>query len=209
MLTKRLWNSALLGIACIAITACQPAENETGANVSLIKMDDSRYAKEPFHVDILNRSVFSKGLQPVITTNTTGLAPGSILVDTSAKQLFFVQKDGTVRRYGIAVGESGRSWKGDALVQRKTAWPAWYPTDDMKKEAPGIPSRIPPGADNPLGARALYLYKNGKDTLYRIHGTTDPMALGTEVSSGCIRMLNEDVIDLYDHVSIGARVIVR
>lgn len=205
---QRFFGAALLGLMGLALAGCQ-SNDQSVSGYTPIKMDHARYASEQYHVDILNRSVFAASLQPVITANTTGLPAGTILVDTGAKQLSYVQNDGTVRRYGIAVGQSGRSWKGEAIVQRKALWPAWYPTDEMKKAAPGIPAKIPSGADNPLGARALYLYQNGVDTLYRIHGTTEPMGLGTEVSSGCIRMLNEDVIDLYDHVANGTRVIVR
>ena len=190
------------------LTACQ--STTTGNQLSnTISMDSKRYASEPHRIDILDRTAFASHLQPAYVANTTGLAPGSILVDTGAKQLYYVETEQRARRYGVAVGASGKAWKGTAQVGRKSPWPAWYPTDDMKTSAPGIPSRIPPGADNPLGARALDLYKNGSDTLYRIHGTTEPLALGTEVSSGCIRMLNEDIIDLYDHVRVGTQVVVR
>ncbi len=197
-------------LLALSLAACQSTDGNQASDGSRpIKMDATRYTSEAYQVDILNRSVFGAHLQPVIVANTTGLPPGTILVDTSAKQLSYVQSENSVRRYGIAVGASGHAWKGEASIQRKATWPAWYPTDDMKKTAPGIPARIPSGADNPLGARALYLYQNGRDTLFRIHGTTEPLALGQEVSSGCIRMLNEDVIDLYDHVPTGTRVIVR
>lgn len=139
----------------------------------------------------------------------TGLQVGSIIVDTSLKQLFFVESATTVRRYGIAVGASGHAWKGIARIERKAKWPAWYPTDDMHSQTPGLPRRIGPGPANPLGARALYLFQGGHDTLYRIHGTSEPWTIGTEASSGCIRMLNEDIIELFERVPVGAQVIVR
>lgn len=116
---------------------------------------------------------------------------------------------GKAKRYGVAVGESGRAWSGRATVGRKAVWPTWYPTDEMRASAPTLPRSIQAGNQNPLGARALYLYQSGKDTLYRIHGTSEPWTVGTEASSGCIRMLNEDVIDLYDRVVVGAPVVVR
>ncbi len=137
------------------------------------------------------------------------MPPGAVVVDTSNRHLYLVESATTAMRYGIAVGKAGYSWKGLASVGRKTAWPAWYPTDDMKVASPGIPARIPPGPDNPLGARALYLYSGGKDTLIRIHGTSEPWTIGTEASSGCIRMLNEDVIELFAKVNVGTPVVVR
>ncbi|MFC7399616.1 L,D-transpeptidase [Chelatococcus sp. GCM10030263] len=133
-------------------------------------------------------------------------APGSIVIDTADKYLYLVEGPHKARRYSIGVGRAGHSWHGRAEVGRKAKWPAWYPTDDMHAESPGLPKRIEPGLANPLGARALYLFANGKDTLYRIHGTTEPWTIGTEASSGCIRMLNEDVIELYDRVPVGAQV---
>ncbi len=208
-LTLRSVTSSSLALILLAmLAACQPTISNKSLS-STISMDSKRYASEPHRVDILDRNAFASHLQPAYVANTTGLPPGSILVDTGTKQLYYVETEQQARRYGVAVGASGKAWKGTAQVGRKSPWPAWYPTDDMKTTAPGIPSRIPPGADNPLGARALYLYKNGSDTLYRIHGTSEPLALGTEVSSGCIRMLNEDIIDLYDHVRVGAKVVVR
>ncbi|MGO4835459.1 L,D-transpeptidase, partial [Rhizobiaceae sp. 2RAB30] len=128
---------------------------------------------------------------------------------TSARHLYLVESNEKAMRYGIAVGTAGYAWKGNATVGRKATWPAWYPTDEMRAASPGMPARIPPGADNPLGARALYLYQNGRDTLYRIHGTSEPWTIGTQASSGCIRMFNEDVIALYAKVSVGAKVVVR
>jgi lipoprotein-anchoring transpeptidase ErfK/SrfK len=130
------------------------------------------------------------------------------LIDTGNRFLYLIEQGGMARRYGIAVGAAGNAWSGTATVGRKAKWPAWYPTDEMHAASSGLPKRIEPGTQNPLGARALYLYENGRDTLYRIHGTSEPWTIGTEASSGCIRMFNEDVIDLYDRVADGARVIV-
>ncbi|MBP0579403.1 L,D-transpeptidase [Labrys sp. LIt4] len=134
--------------------------------------------------------------------------PGTIVVNVNERKLYLIEGQGRARRYAIAVGRAGYRWNGVAQLERKSAWPSWYPTDDMAKEAPGIPRMIPGGRANPLGARALYLYANGRDTLYRIHGTSEPWTIGTQASSGCIRMFNEDVIDLFERVSVGAKVIV-
>ena len=115
---------------------------------------------------------------------------------------------GKAGRYGIAVGASGHAWTGTATIGRKAEWPAWYPTDDMHGQTPDLPRRIEPGPQNPLGARALYLDQDGKDTLYRVHGTSEPWTIGTEASAGCIRMINEDTIDIYGRVAIGTSVVV-
>ena len=166
------------------------------------------YVSEPYPVRIVDRRKVAARYQPAVVPAPIGYAPGTIVVDTGAKQLYLVEADGKARRYGIAVGASGHSWSGTATVGRMSKWPAWYPTDDMHGQVPQLPRRIEPGPANPLGARALYLYKNGVDTLYRIHGTSEPWTIGTEASSGCIRMLNEDAIDLYSRVSVGAVVVV-
>lgn len=137
-----------------------------------------------------------------------GYAAGTIVVDTNQRFLFFVQGDGTALRYGIGVGRAGFEWNGTADVQRKAEWPAWHPPAEMRKREPWLPEKMEGGEQNPLGARALYLYKGGKDTLYRIHGTNKPSSIGQALSSGCIRMLNDDVTDLYDRVGLGTKVVV-
>lgn len=164
------------------------------------------YADEPHEVRLVDRSRFEEHFQPRLVSAPHGAAPGSILIYTRERALYFINHDGTAHRYGIAVGAPAHAWSGVARIGRKEKWPAWHPTEEMRMEAPGLPRRIEPGPHNPLGARALYLYQDGRDTLYRIHGTSEPWTIGTEVSSGCIRMLNEDVIDLYERVEIGAMV---
>jgi lipoprotein-anchoring transpeptidase ErfK/SrfK len=139
--------------------------------------------------------------------------PGTVVVDTAARYLYLVRENGRAIRYGIGVGKEGLAWSGRARVGRKTAWPNWTPTPTMIRRDP---ERNAPwaggmegGLDNPLGARALYLYAGGRDTMYRIHGTTEPWSIGQSVSSGCIRMFNQDVIDLYSRVPVGSPVVVR
>jgi lipoprotein-anchoring transpeptidase ErfK/SrfK len=138
--------------------------------------------------------------------------PGTVIVDTRARALYYVMEDGEAIRYGVAVGKEGFSWAGIAQVGRKVEWPRWTPPASMIQRRPelakfanGMPGGIP---ENPLGARALYLFANGRDTLFRIHGTNEPQSIGTAASSGCIRMLNEEVVELYDNVYIGTKVIV-
>lgn len=164
---------------------------------------------EPYVIRPVDRTKFPFRYRPAIVPAPAGYPVGAIVVDTESKQLYLIEKGGTARRYGIGVGATGHAWSGVASVGRMAEWPAWYPTDDMHNQTPHLPRRIEPGPANPLGARALYLYKNGTDTLYRIHGTSEPWTIGTEVSSGCIRMLNEDVVDLYGRVSAGTVVVVR
>jgi lipoprotein-anchoring transpeptidase ErfK/SrfK len=135
-------------------------------------------------------------------------APGSILVDTAGPFVYYVLPGGKAIRYGAIVGEAGQAWSGVATVGRKEAWPGWTPTADEKRRLGPLPNYVEGGARNPMGARALYLYSGGKDTLYRIHGTNQPEYIGHAISSGCIRMTNEDAIDLYSRVKIGTIVVV-
>jgi lipoprotein-anchoring transpeptidase ErfK/SrfK len=136
---------------------------------------------------------------------------GTIVVDTGDRFLYLVQPGGRAMRYGIGVGREGFAWAGDATIQRKAQWPKWTPPAEMvarDPEAAKWAGGMPPGLKNPLGARALYLYQGGRDTLYRIHGTNEPYSIGTNVSSGCIRLINQDIIDLYERVPVGTRVVV-
>lgn len=134
--------------------------------------------------------------------------PGRIVVDTRDHVLYLTSADGTSIRYGVGVGREGFQWFGSAQIMRKAVWPNWTPPPEMLLRQPGIPRFVKGGPDNPLGPRALYLYRDGRDLLYRIHGTTEPWTIGTDVSSGCIRMLNEDLIDLYDRAPTGTKVLV-
>ncbi len=135
-------------------------------------------------------------------------APGTILVDTEARYLYYVQPGGKAIRYGVAVGEEAQAFSGVATVGRMTEWPDWIPTREIQARLGPYPARVPGGPANPLGARALYLFEGNRDTLYRIHGTNQPEYIGQAISSGCIRMTNEDVIDLFDRVKPGAIVVV-
>jgi lipoprotein-anchoring transpeptidase ErfK/SrfK len=134
-------------------------------------------------------------------------APGTILVDTDARYLYYVLRDGKAIRYGVTVGEEALAWSGAAKVGRMAEWPSWVPTPEIKQRM-HVPAYVSPGPQNPMGARALYLYEDNKDTLYRIHGTNQPEYIGQAISSGCIRMTNEDVIDLYNRAKVGTPVIV-
>lgn len=141
-------------------------------------------------------------------------APGTIVVDTRAHYLYFVQPNGKAMRYGVGLGKAGFAWSGRGIIQRKAKWPRWTPPQDMVDRQPDLrqfaaaEGGATPGLNNPLGARALYIYKDGKDTLYRVHGTPDWQSVGKATSSGCVRMLNQDVIDLFDRVPNGTPIVV-
>lgn len=131
-------------------------------------------------------------------------APGTIVVSTSERRLYLVQGDGTAIQYGVGVGRPGFTWGGNMTITRKAEWPDWTPPPQMLKRRPDLPRHMKGGPDNPLGARALYL----GSSLYRIHGSNEPDTIGQAVSSGCIRMTNNDVVDLYSRVRVGTRVVV-
>ncbi len=140
--------------------------------------------------------------------NPTTEPAGTIVIDTSSRHLYLVQPAGRAIQYGIGVGRQGFAWKGVARVGRKSEWPRWIPPKEMLKRRPDLPEEMDGGLENPLGARALYLFQGSKDTLFRIHGTNEPDTIGKAVSSGCIRMMNADAIDLYQRVKVGTRVVV-
>lgn len=131
--------------------------------------------------------------------------PGTIIIESRQKYLFLVLGDGKAMRYGIGVGRDGFRWSGVEHITRKAEWPDWTPPPEMRKRDPSVPAFMKGGPDNPLGARALYL----GGSIYRIHGTAQPWTIGMNVSSGCIRLRNEDVIDLYNRAKVGAKVIVK
>ncbi|HEY6919897.1 MAG TPA: L,D-transpeptidase [Tabrizicola sp.] len=140
-------------------------------------------------------------------------APGTVVVDTFARKLYLVGEGGTATRYPIAVGREGLSFRGTGVVGRKAEWPSWQPTANMIRTRPDLYAAyaggLPGGLQNPLGARALYLYRGGRDTMFRIHGTSDAASVGHATSAGCIRLFNQDAIDLYNRVPNGTRVKVR
>jgi len=139
---------------------------------------------------------------PTIVSYDSKHKPGTIVIDTNARYLYLIQNDGTARRYGVGVGKPGFEWAGTHKITRKAEWPDWRPPAEMRKRRPDLPVFMAGGPENPLGARALYL----GSTLYRIHGSNQPWTIGQAVSSGCIRMRNEDVMDLYERVGVGTKV---
>jgi lipoprotein-anchoring transpeptidase ErfK/SrfK len=135
----------------------------------------------------------------------TKFKPGTIVVETAERRLYFVLPGGKAIKYGIGVGRDGFRWSGSHTISRKAEWPGWTPPSEMRKRQPELPAFMPGGPNNPLGARALYI----GSTLYRLHGTSQPWTIGQAVSSGCIRLTNEDIMDLYERARVGSLVVVH
>ncbi|MHA6692167.1 L,D-transpeptidase [Devosia sp. A449] len=135
----------------------------------------------------------------------TNHKPGTIVIETDERRLYLVLDGGKAMKYGVGVGRDGFTWSGSHKITRKAEWPGWTPPPQMRKRVPDLPAYMPGGPDNPLGARALYI----GSTLYRVHGTSEPWSIGQAVSSGCIRLTNDDVTDLYERVKVGALVVVN
>ncbi len=143
-----------------------------------------------------------------IVPDPTNERPGAVTVDTKNRYLYLSLPNGQAMRYGVGVGRQGFTWKGRTHIGRKEAWPGWTPPAAMLKRRPDLPRHMAGGEDNPLGARAMYLYSGDRDTMFRIHGSNEPWTIGQAVSSGCIRMLNADVTDLFSRVKVGTAVVV-
>ena len=185
--------------ACLALTA---------AGGTRAFANEQYLPDEPFDVAVFDpRKLPHKYRRQLVDYDTTEL-PGTIVVDTNERLLYLVMENGKALSYGIGVGREGFAWNGAATIRRKAAWPDWRPPADMREREPDLPEVMEGGPENPLGARALYLFEGDRDTLYRIHGTNYPKSIGTAQSSGCIRMLNQDVIDLYRRVPLGSKVVV-
>jgi lipoprotein-anchoring transpeptidase ErfK/SrfK len=146
-----------------------------------------------------------KAIPKEIVPFDTKFKVGTIIVETGERRLYLVLPDGQAMKYGIGVGRDGFRWSGQHKITRKAEWPGWTPPAEMRKRVPDLPAYMPGGPKNPLGARALYI----GSTLYRLHGTSEPWTIGQAVSSGCIRLTNDDIIDLYDRVKVGALVVVH
>ncbi len=167
---------------------------------------------EPFAVPAVDTSEIDRKYFRQVVNYPTKNPPGTIVVDVENKFLYLVMKDGKAMRYGVGVGKQGYSYRGWATIARKEKWPSWTPTANMIRLQPQrygpYAGGLPGGDENPLGPRALYLYDGPRDTLFRLHGTTEPLSIGQQVSSGCVRLLNQDIIDLYERVPTGTRVYV-
>jgi lipoprotein-anchoring transpeptidase ErfK/SrfK len=166
---------------------------------------------ERFPVPAVGRGVLARPFWRAVVDDPTGEAPGTVVVDTPAHYLYLVLPAGKALRYGVGVGRAGFEWQGRASIAWKREWPTWTPPASMIAREPHLEkyrNGKAPGLDNPLGARALYIHENGVDTLYRVHGTNEPESIGRSMSSGCIRMINQDVIHLYQQVRTPAPILV-
>lgn len=194
MLTRRHFLGAAMGAAALPLAAGDAMAREL-APIFASEANEVPYKFRRREVDY----------------ETTEL-PGTIVVDTQKRFLYHVLGNGRAMRYGVGVGDDGKQWTGRATIRRKVEWPVWRPTPEHIAKYPKLEKwrvdGMPGGRDNPMGARALYLYQGKTDTLYRIHGTNKPRGVGRKVTSGCLRMLNVDVVYLYDQVEIGTEVLV-
>jgi lipoprotein-anchoring transpeptidase ErfK/SrfK len=199
-----LIRGSLFLLAGLLLAGCmQTGTLAPSSDANFTARDKQQLANPPYQ-----RVAISPTYQRQIVQFHRKEAPGSVVVETSGPFVYYVLPGGKAIRYGAVVGEAGQSWSGVATVGRKEEWPGWTPTADEKRRLGPLPNYVEGGARNPMGARALYLYSGGKDTLYRIHGTNQPEYIGHAISSGCIRITNEDVIDLYSRVKMGATVVV-
>lgn len=221
--TRHLFSrrALLVGAAATAVTGC--ATHDPQPPVTSYAPEPPR--PDPYYVDMYRAMPDEKFPVPAIDISQidqrllrqqvdypTSERPGTIVVDPNERFLYLVQENGKAMRYGVGVGKAGFGWSGRAVMQYKRKWPRWTPTENMIARDPELEEwrdGMEPGLENPLGARALYLFEDGVDTLYRIHGTNEPWSIGQAMSSGCIRLLNQDIIDLYDRIPTGNPVLVK
>jgi lipoprotein-anchoring transpeptidase ErfK/SrfK len=189
--------------AGLLLSGCMETANYEATNTAAFKQRDKELLSKVRYEQVQPSETYRRAIVEFHRKET----PGSIVVDSDNHYLYYVMSDGKAIRYGITVGEEAMAWSGIAKIGAMTEWPAWHPTKG-EIERLGVPTFVPPGPDNPMGSRAMYLYSGGKDTLFRIHGTNQPEYIGQSISSGCIRMTNEDVIDLYNRAKMGTIVVV-
>lgn len=214
-LHRRSFLAAALGFA---LAGCKTTSSTGPETTGTTPLPNPRFARmyaarpnERFPVPAINISAIDERYLRQQVSYRTPEPPGTIIVDPDSSFLYLVQENGMALRYGVGVGREGFGWNGRATIMRKAEWPTWTPTRSMIEREPELEKYakgMPPGLDNPLGARALYLYQNGRDTMYRLHGTNEPHSIGQAVSSGCIRLFNQDIIDLYNRTPLGTSVVV-
>ncbi len=216
----RIGRRALLGgaasLAALTLAGCATSGPSTVDSETTRVPPDvlGMYAAQPFErfplaaarIDLVPPQYWRQ-----VVDDPTGERPGTLVVDTANRYLYLVQENGRAMRYGVGIGRDGFTWSGRGVIQYKREWPTWTPPSEMIDRQPELePYRngMPPGIENPLGARALYIFQNGKDTIYRVHGATDERTIGVAISSGCVRLLNQDIIDLYQRVPSGSPIVV-
>ncbi|WP_407941126.1 L,D-transpeptidase [Neoaquamicrobium microcysteis] len=200
------------------VTEAPPPVEELGAPVMMYAaVNDGGHAVPAVPIERIDRRYHRQ-----VVPDPTGERPGTVVVDTGNHFLYVVQRFGRAMRYGVGLGRQGFEWSGDGVIEWKQAWPRWHPPEEMIERQPELKKYsttydpvtrewkggMEPGISNPLGARALYIYQGGKDTLYRLHGSPEWWSIGKSVSSGCVRLINQDVIDLYDRVAEKSPIVV-
>jgi lipoprotein-anchoring transpeptidase ErfK/SrfK len=232
MTSKNVGASLLLAMMVLAgcqmdemmVAEAPPSDEAAGterAEASKPDVDPGETAADPVYysaradgnrtIPAVDTTAFHPALLRNEVTYVTDEVPGTIVIDTKGPFLYLVQPEGKALRYGIAIGREGFGWEGTGTIARTAQWPTWTPPPEMIAREPHLEewkAGMPGGVNNPLGARALYIYFGGRDSGYRIHGTNQPNSIGWAASSGCFRMINQDVIDLYDRVGRGAKVVV-
>lgn len=217
-LTRRHFLAGSASLAGLAVTGCV-STNTAPTPVSLA--EDPAYLamyrampEERFPLPAVNLKKVPERFFRQQVDYPTSERVGTLVVDTSNFYLYLVQEQGKAMRYGVGLGRAGFEWSGRARIARKAEWPKWTPPDEMIEREPELEKwswrngGMPPGLQNPLGARALYIFQGNKDTLYRVHGTAEYWTIGTAVSSGCVRLINQDIIDLYSRVPAGSPIVV-
>jgi lipoprotein-anchoring transpeptidase ErfK/SrfK len=187
----------------LLLGGCMQATLEPSSGAAMTARDKSLLANAPYQ-----QATIPEPYRRHIVEYHRKEAPGTIVVDSDSRFLYYVLPGGKAIRYGVTVGEEAQVWSGVAKIGAMTEWPSWTPTQGEHERLGNLPKFVAGGPANPMGARALYLYANGKDTLYRIHGTNQPEYIGEAISSGCIRLTNEDIIDLYSRAKMGSTVVV-
>lgn len=209
---------ALMLALSLGLAACAPTPSATTTGPSVGDgtygaRTDSGPNGEPIEIHAVRKAYLTDRNTRQNVSYNGPEAPGTIVVDPYARFLYYVTGPGQAVRYGVAVGQAGKNFQGSATINRKAAWPSWTPTSNMVRNMPELygplKNGLRGGVDNPLGSRALYLYQGGRDTMYRIHGTMDPSSIGKATSAGCIRMFNQDIMDLFEQIPNGTRVKVR
>ncbi|WP_206454523.1 L,D-transpeptidase [Aurantimonas marina] len=220
MLTRRAILGAGLSATALAVSGCVTSPPPLAAApkpepIPPYPLSYGPITTEPYPIPAVPPGVVAPKYWRQIVDDPTGEVPGTLVVDPGEFFLYLVQEGGKALRYGVGVGRAGFAWSGKATIQYKRHWPTWTPPKEMIERQPELEKYSaanggqPPGLNNPLGARALYLFQNGRDTLYRIHGSPEAHSIGRAVSSGCVRLLNHEIIDLYDRVPDGTTVLVR
>lgn len=214
-ITRRIF--VLSGIGA-ALSACVQNGGEgitaepTGGDPSAFSGAYGALPNEKYPIPAVNlKQLKPKWRRQIVDYPTTEI-PGTIIVDIPTRLVYLVQENGKALRYGVGIGRDGFTWGGRGVIQYKREWPRWTPPSEMIDRQPELEkyrTGMEPGLDNPLGARALYIFQNGQDTLYRLHGTSDPTSIGKAVSSGCVRFMNQDIIDLYNRVRPGVTIVVQ